>query len=56
MSKQDITQWPEIMASLERLKAKGFTAEDLLAAVRAVATKKRKGESQLESEKAKVVP
>ena len=30
----DISKWPEVMASLERLKLKGFTPEDLLAAVK----------------------
>jgi hypothetical protein len=42
VSGRDITKWPEVMESLERLKAQGFTAEHLLAAVKAMEAKAAK--------------
>lgn len=46
MSGRDITKWPEVMESLDRLKAQGFTPEHLLAAVKATEAKTVKKERQ----------
>jgi hypothetical protein len=42
----DITKWPEVMASLERLNAKGFTPVHLLGAVKARDEAKRERENK----------